>query len=122
MQLPFRTAKIFWLKGQFGNGGTGRPSYRRGLPLGVMVFAFLDDFMNKRISRHSITMAKTHATATLRQHAHTAGTLACMDPKTCTETIGFASSPGQLYHDMTIFQIYRDWQKPHRMQPDRVFR
>ena len=47
VQLPFRTAEIMWLKGQFGSGGTGCPSYRRGLPLGVMVFALPENSVIK---------------------------------------------------------------------------
>jgi hypothetical protein len=36
-----------------------------------MVFALLDDFVTWEISTSS-TVAKTHATTKLRQHAHTA--------------------------------------------------
>jgi hypothetical protein len=42
---------------------------------GVMVFAFLDKSVSKSTSLLASTMAKTHATAMLRQHAHTAGPL-----------------------------------------------
>ena len=40
---------------------------RGALALGVTVFAYPDNFVTKRIIQHAITMAKTRATAMLRQ-------------------------------------------------------
>ena len=39
----------------------------RGLALGITVFAYHDNLVNNRIILHAITMAKTRATAMLRQ-------------------------------------------------------
>jgi len=60
MQLPFRTAKIMRLKGQIGNGGTGCPSYRRGLPLDVMVFALLENSVNKENNQGRLARWQKH--------------------------------------------------------------
>jgi len=48
-------------------GGAARPGSRRGLPPGVTVFAYPDNFVTKSKILHNITNAKTRATATLRQ-------------------------------------------------------
>ena len=42
-----------------------------GLTLGVMVFAYTNNFVTKRIIQHAITTAKTHATEMLRQQTYT---------------------------------------------------
>jgi len=55
-----------------GQKPAGRPRSRGALPLGVTVFAYPEKFVTKRNILHTITSAKTRATAMLRQHAHTA--------------------------------------------------
>jgi hypothetical protein len=80
-----RGLKLRHLTGRYMQLPSGQRDKHQGINLsnpavratahGVMVFAFLYKSVSKSISLLASTMAKAHATAMLRQHAHTAGPL-----------------------------------------------
>jgi len=69
--IGFCAAKTSRLPDKFVMAAQAGP-LTRALPLGVTVFAYPENLVTKRIILHTITSAKTRATAMLRQHAHTA--------------------------------------------------
>jgi len=72
MQLALRTARTFWLK-RHAKWSAVRPAPAvAGDPHWCHGFCQRDNKLNNIINLHRITSAKTRATATLRQHAHTA--------------------------------------------------
>jgi len=65
MQLPSASG-LFSNKTTFGKLSWPAAPLTRGLPLGVTVFAYPDNFVTKRKILHTTTSAKTRATAMLR--------------------------------------------------------
>jgi len=72
MQLAPRTARIFWLKRTVKWTAVRPAPAPAGDSLVVSRFLPTREKSNNRIILHRTTSAKTRATATLRQHAHTA--------------------------------------------------
>jgi len=70
--LPLRTARIFWLKRTVLWLAVRAAPAPPGAPSRCHGFCQRENKQNNIISLHRTTIAKTRATATLRQHAHTA--------------------------------------------------